>query len=59
MTNTLKGSRPANGRKAWNCGFCHSTNVTTLCGCAASKAEAGRTEIPEISVDDIELDLGR
>ena len=44
-----KGSRPANNKGAWNCGFCRATNVTTLCGCAASRKEAGRKVMEDLA----------
>lgn len=57
MNTTLKGTRPANHKGAWTCGFCRATNVTRLCGCAASRAEAGERTYPVVNIDDIELDL--
>ena len=57
MTNTKhnNGSRPANAKGAWNCDFCHATNVSSLCGCAASKKAAGREPAPEVDLDSITL----
>ena len=44
-----------NTRTAWNCTFCHATNVTTNCGCAASKC--GEKSPTVVNLDDIHLDL--
>ena len=55
MDDNNKGKRPTNSsNKAWNCGYCHSTNVTSLCGCKDSLA--GRKKHPEPSLDSIVLE---
>ena len=40
MTTKHTAPKPSRG---WVCAHCHAFNVTTLCGCAASRLAAGQT----------------
>lgn len=38
---------------AWNCSFCHATNVTSVCGCAKSREAAGRPTVKRNTIADL------